>query len=257
MGLKVAIAGAGVVGGSLGKHLFKHGHVDQVGYYDPPIGYSIADVFKEADVCFICVPVPTLDSGDLDKSILREVLSVMATQLQKGVPIYIRSTILPGTCESLSKEFDLNINHMPEFLTERIAELDMERQDHLVVGGHHDFNLLNSLFPSKHFIFVSNREAELCKYVHNCHGALLVNFFNIIHEVCEDIEVSYEKVIKAASNTGYINNHYTRVPGPDGKFGFGGKCFPKDLKAFAHGLPVQSESLKKVMDDNKYYRQKL
>ena len=63
-------------------------------------------------------------------------------------------------------------------------------------------------------------------------GALKVSYFNGIYDICKKLGLSYENVQKGVLLSGYINEPHTQVPGPDGKFGYGGKCFPKDVNAF-------------------------
>ena len=75
-------------------------------------------------------------------------------------------------------------------------------------------------------------EAEITKYAHNVFGALKVTYFNGIFELCKKVEANYRKVQQGILLSGYINPPHTQVPGPDGKLGYGGKCFPKDVNAF-------------------------
>ena len=76
-------------------------------------------------------------------------------------------------------------------------------------------------------------EAELTKYMHNVFGAYKVTYFNACREYCEQMGADWRKVHTGVLLSGYINDTHTYVPGPDGKFGYGGKCFPKDVNAFA------------------------
>ena len=76
-------------------------------------------------------------------------------------------------------------------------------------------------------------EAELTKYMHNVFGAYKVTYFNACREYCEQMGGDWRKVHTGMLLSGYINDTHTYVPGPDGKFGYGGKCFPKDVNAFA------------------------
>ena len=76
-------------------------------------------------------------------------------------------------------------------------------------------------------------EAELTKYMHNVFGAYKVTYFNACREYCEQMGGDWRKVHTGMLLSGYINDTHTYVPGPDGKFGYCGKCFPKDVNAFA------------------------
>ena len=79
---------------------------------------------------------------------------------------------------------------------------------------------------------MSSEEACLAKYAHNVFGCLKVTYFNCIHGLCKQHKLDYNNVLSGILVSGYINDTHTQVPGPDGKFGYGGKCFPKDIEAF-------------------------
>lgn len=154
---------------------------------------------------------------------------------------------------------------MPEFLVERESDKTFKEQG--IISGcdlevTESFNIIDDLlkriFPGKKIILMSNREAELAKYAHNCMGALKVNFFNLIKKYAETITADYSNVLDGVLMSGYINAEHTKVPGPDGKNGFGGACFPKDMFAFikeVKRIGLQSSSLECVMYENAIYRQ--
>ena len=79
---------------------------------------------------------------------------------------------------------------------------------------------------------MSPLEAEITKYAHNVFGAYKVTYFNAVKEYCERMGADWAKVHTGCLLSGYINDTHTYVPGPDGKCGYGGKCFPKDVNAF-------------------------
>ena len=78
---------------------------------------------------------------------------------------------------------------------------------------------------------MTSEEAEMVKYAHNVFGALKVTYFNCIYDLCQKMGMDYERVRKGILGSTYINEVHTQVPGPDGKLGYGGKCFPKDVNA--------------------------
>ena len=109
----------------------------------------------------------------------------------------------------------------------------------MVFTGAHE--LLTKIFVGKKFTVMSPLEAELTKYMHNVFGAYKVTYFNACREYCEQMGGDWRKVHTGMLLSGYINDTHTYVPGPDGKFGYGGKCFPKDVNAFAkmtEGTPL-------------------
>lgn len=96
-----------------------------------------------------------------------------------------------------------------------------------------DVETLKRIFPGKPYVIMSSEEAELAKYAHNVFGALKVTYFNCVYDICTRRGLDYSNVLKGVMSSGYINKVHTAVPGPDGMFGYGGKCFPKDVKAAA------------------------
>lgn len=242
--MKLGIVGLGVVGTSLRNWFFKH-TAFPVFSYDPPKG--LQDNIYDCNVVFMCVPVPTNEDGTQDLIVLKESIELCSPKSL----IFVRSTVLPGTCDRLTKEHGKHIFAMPEFLTERRADSDMETLP-IVVGGNMIF-VANYLFPNKEIISLrTNTEAELAKYTHNCFASVKINFFNMIYEFCKQHDLDYTEVKKAVFATGYISSMHTTVPGPDGERGFGGKCFPKDLKAFSQLLKY--ESLQAIVRENDEFR---
>ena len=142
---------------------------------------------------------------------------------------------------------------MPEVLTERTAILDVSSQPLVVTG---EVELMRAIFPGREIIQMTSLEAEIAKYAHNVFGALKVTYFNGIYSLCSDLGVDYRKVRTAVLSSGYINDPHTAVPGPDGKCGYGGKCFPKDVGAFAHYLGNHPlfNLIEKVPELNRIFR---
>ena len=95
-----------------------------------------------------------------------------------------------------------------------------------------DIEMLKKIFPGKKHIDMTSAEAEMVKYAHNVFGALKVTYFNCIYDICKKEGLDYQKVREGVLGSTYINDVHTQVPGPDGKYGYGGKCFPKDVDAF-------------------------
>lgn len=151
--------------------------------------------------------------------------------LPKGRPIWIRTTILPGTSKKLSDETGRIVYHMPEFLTERTYIEDFRWQPMVFSGAPEHREILKRIFVGKKYVEMTSEEAEMVKYAHNVFGALKVTYFNCIYDLCRRMGMDYASVRKGILGSTYINDVHTMVPGPDGKFGYGGKCFPKDVNA--------------------------
>ncbi|MBQ9789885.1 MAG: UDP-glucose 6-dehydrogenase [Lentisphaeria bacterium] len=220
--ITVGIIGCGFVGGALKRWLDEHNPKVKIVISDPPKGFN--DDLNEADVFFISLHVPTEEDGSQDLSLMESIIKTLPDK-----PIFIRTTILPGTSEQLSRNTNHQVYFMPEFLTERTAYIDFCSQPMVFTA---EQELLQKIFVGKKFIEMSSLEAEITKYAHNVFGALKVTYFNGIYELCNSMEANYRKVQQGLLLSGYINTPHSQVPGPDGKLGYGGKCFPKDVNAF-------------------------
>ncbi len=229
--IKVGIVGCGFVGGALKAWLDENNPDVEVLVSDPPKGMN--DDLSEIDVAFLQIHVPTEDDGTQDLSLMRRLIS----DLPK-VPVFVRTTILPGTSERLSRETGHQVCYMPEFLSERTHIEDFRRQTLVFTGAE---ELLARVFRGKRFVTMTPLEAEVTKYAHNVFGAYKVTYFNALREYCERMGADWTRVHDGCLLSGYINDTHTYVPGPDGRCGYGGKCFPKDVNAFARltaGMPL-------------------
>ena len=218
----VGVVGCGVIGGAL-KAWIEKNTPHKVLVSDPPKGFN--DDLSSCDVIFMSLHIPTEADGSQDMSLYKSIIQT----LPDNTPIFIRTTILPGTSARLAKETGKEVYFMPEFLTERTSVVDFENQD-IIFTAHED--LLKEIFPNKKYQVMTSVEAEITKYVHNVFGALKVTYFNAVYDYCQKMGADYDTVQKGVLLSGYINPTHTFVPGPDGKFGYGGKCFPKDVNAF-------------------------
>ena len=256
--LKIHVIGCGVVGGTLAKWLEENTE-HEITKQDPMLGYY-ESANKETDAVFIAVPVPTEENPEdgQDLSILRKVISFL--QVSDKCEIFIKSTVLPGTCDRLADFFKLKIYSMPEFLTERQADADFKNQDTIITATP-NIDLVNKIFPGKKYaVLMFNKECEMAKYAHNVFGAMKVTYANIIYKLATESGCNYEAIVYGLLQSRLIGSKHWQVPGPDGKLGFGGACFPKDLKAFKSLFDIGSkthmffESIEKinkmVRDDN-------
>ena len=188
---------------------------------------------------FICVPTPAGKDGMPDYSIFESVLNESIEVFPKAIQV-IKSTILPNTLDFVANKDRVVYN--PEFLTEKNALKDLLNADFQIFGGdlsnckkaerfYKDFSLCK--FTRSHF--VSIEIASLIKFSINSFLALKVIFFNQIKEIFTLLnldDVHYDQYIKGVALDKRIGDSHMNVPGHDGRFGFGGACFPKDTEAF-------------------------
>lgn len=202
---------------------------------------------KKPKVIFVCVPTPT---DDTNYSCLTSVLDEIKETNYRGI-VVVKSTILPEYIE------DYDVVYNPEFLSRKTFKKDFVRPPMLIIGGKKSKQLLS--FYKKHSsvktenVFLTDiRTASLLKYTMNCFYSLKITYMNSIFDVANELKIDYKKFKKILSKHPWMGTNHFDVPGPDGKRGFGGPCFPKDVKAFTKKYDI--ELLNKVLDLNQKYR---
>jgi UDPglucose 6-dehydrogenase len=193
---------------------------------------------------FISVPTPMFPNGHCNTEIVESVCSqlndasntVHSCEHFKQV-VVVRSTVPPGTTERLNSSFKcLNIVFNPEFLTEANAIEDFKNQNRIILGGNPEATaevakVYKFAFPRVPVHECDSVCAEMVKYVGNCFLATKVSFANEIYQICNKMGADYDKVSELASLDPRLGKSHWKVPGPDGHFGFGLTCFPKDINA--------------------------
>ena len=234
--MKIGIIGIGMVGGALAK-IF-----DRPILYDPPKGIGNRNEINEADVIFICVPTPYDKKFDL--SIVIESLDI----LEGSKVVVIKSTVLPGTTENLQHEYPQHkFLFNPEFLTEVTADQDMRYPDRQIVGyTKQSYTIaqdIMAMLPLAPFERVMPaKEAEMVKYANNTWFFTKVVWANQLYDVCQAVGVDYEKVKESMAQDKRIGRSHLEI-WHKGYRGVGGKCLPKDAKAFMdyarkYGFPM-------------------
>ena len=147
-----------------------------------------------------------------------------------------------GICKKLftKKHGKLNLVFSPEFLTERSARFDFINQSRIILGGRKRntarvAELFRWRFGDSTTIIETNFEtAEMIKYMNNCFFATKVSFLNEMKLIADKSNVDWDMAIEGFIKDGRIGHSHINVPGPDGRKGFGGSCFPKDVQAMIH-----------------------
>lgn len=185
-----------------------------------------------ADIIFICVPTPYRKKGGFDLSLVEETVSF----IEEGKTIVIKSTVLPGSTDRLQEENPgKKILFSPEFLREATAKKDIFKPKRQIVGFTEKSkdvaqDVLDILPPAPFEMVMPAKEAEMVKYFGNTFLASKVIFANQIYDLCEKLGIDYDLVRKAASADERIGKSHLDVWHADYR-GYGGKCFPKDIKA--------------------------
>ena len=195
--------------------------------------HSLKEVL-ESDIIFVCLPTPMKKDGSQDLSFISDFFN----DTKKG-PIYvIKSTVIPGTTNMLVNKYkNLDIIFSPEFLTERTAKLDILTQTRIILGGNKKLTnkvreIYNIRFKNKTVIQTDSLTAEFIKYMNNTFFASKVSIMNEFYRLANHLGVDWDKALYGFVSDQRIGDSHLNVPGPDGKLGFGGTCFPKDINAF-------------------------
>ena len=206
---------------------------------------TIEETVNKSDFIFLSVPTPSNKDGSMNLDIVEQALQdISEVNERDDNVVLLRSTVVPGTTRKLqSKYTKLNIVFNPEFLTERSAKYDFINQSRIIVGGGegHAFEVgaTADLFRWRFGDSVSMIEtdwetAELIKYMSNCFFTTKISYMNEMYQLANKCEADWEVVLDGFFRDGRVGHSHMNVPGHDGKFGFGGSCFPKDIQAILH-----------------------
>lgn len=228
----LGLVGIGTVGSTLKTWLEENtNHKPRL--YDPHKGYI--DDIANCNLLFVAV---NIENKSFEQNI--EAIEETIQKAKQDAIIVIRSTVVPGTCDRLAEKHKKLVCQMPEFLTERRAQKDFNEHD-VYIGYPKTATVNDEIKISEyiHHVFYGkkrvhmrkNVECELGKYGHNCFGAMKVTYFNIIKDLCDKEGADFESVKDLMFSTGFISKEHTKVPGPDGKLGYSGKCFPPNIES--------------------------
>ena len=233
---------------------------------------TLEELVKKCKIIFLCLPTPMEKDGSCHLGILEETLGKIDDWCDESEfygseqrTIVIKSTIQPGTTENWNKKYRrIDIAFNPEFLTEANSIEDFKNQNRIIIGASRKVgakikSIYSKVFPKVPIIKTSATIAEMIKYFTNCFLAMKVSYANEIYQICEKLDIDYDKVVEYAIRDERIGASHLNVPGPDGDFGFGGHCFPKDLNALIHlaekqGLGLNINVLKATLDTNNKVR---
>ncbi|MFW6415147.1 MAG: UDP-glucose dehydrogenase family protein [Thermodesulfobacteriota bacterium] len=208
---------------------------------------SLADGMQDALFVFICVGTPSKTDGSCDMSYVHEVAASIGRNMQEYKVVVNKSTVPVGTANKVREivagelnnrgsdiEFDVVSN--PEFLKEGNAVSDFMKPDRVIVGT--DNVRTAELFKILYAPFAMSRDklmimgvlsAEMTKYAANCMLATKISFINEIANICEQVGADVSEVRQGIGADHRIGYEFI-YPGP----GYGGSCFPKDVRALIH-----------------------
>ena len=262
--MRVAIIGYGFVGKALEFGIKDNAEIFKV---DPKLGTVISDLVDfKPNICFVCVPTPMNDDGSQDTEALQKVMDDLLLNSISSL-IILKSTVLPNNVKKL-KTLIPNLVLNPEFLRERNANEDFINSKLIVFGGPKESTKLAADFYKNYtkciatnYRFTDLVSAALIKYSINAFLALKVTFFNQLNDVFSESNpsIKWDDFVDIISTDERIGYSHMKVPGIDGKFGYGGPCFPKDcnaLIAYSKDIGKPFELLKKSAEINNKIRKK-
>jgi nucleotide sugar dehydrogenase len=233
----IGIVGNGVVGSAIARTYMEWFRVF-VFDKNPKRRVHDLDTVMACDLIFICLPETALDD------FIKQVIVKDPVRIQDDANLVLKSTVKIGTTSKMQRRYKLrNMVHSPEFLTERCAFVDSQIPSRNVIGGDNNRcrDLLREIYQFRFpgtalFIMNSPEESEAVKLFSNGFFAVKIAFFNEVEKLAECSGWNWQRILNAVLADGRITRSHTRVPGPDGLYGFGGRCLPKDLNYLIEAL---------------------
>ena len=256
--MKIGIIGNGFVGNSIAFG-FSPTHEIRIHDKDPKRTLNTIEEVLECDFIFVAVPTPMNRDGSISLKVVEKALQEISEKNTKNNIIILKSTMVPGSTNNFIKQFPkLNIVFNPEFLTERTAKLDFLTQARIVLGGSKRLTkrvakIFEERFMHTYIIETDTITAEMIKYMNNIFFASKVSIMNEMKMMCDAIGANWKQALAGFAADQRIGDSHLNVPGPDGKMGFGGSCFPKDINAFisyANELGVKVPTIKGAWETN-------
>ena len=199
-----------------------------------------SDNISRSDVIFICVGTPPKKNGQSNLNFIDQATKEISKKIKGYTVVVSKSTVPVGTSRRIerilkkkkpARMFDVVSN--PEFLREGSALEDFTRPDKIVIGCRtfKAEKILKKIYKplNRPYVITNNETAEIIKYANNSFLATKITFINEIADLCENIGAKVETVAKALGLDGRIGPKFLH-PGP----GYGGSCFPKDVKSLIY-----------------------
>ena len=228
---------------------------------------SYDEGLKDADFVFICVGTPEGVDGEADLQYVRSAAETIAKKMDHPLIIVNKSTVPVGTGDWVSEivnetrtdGIDFSVVSCPEFLREGSAIQDFMQPDRTVLGSQDPdaAEAVAQLFLTLRapIVMTDLRTAEMIKYASNAFLATRISFINEIANICEAVGADVTEVAQGMGFDHRIGHYFLRAG-----VGYGGSCFPKDVKALAHiaeNHNVSPRILNSVMTVNDLQRKRI
>jgi UDPglucose 6-dehydrogenase len=228
---------------------------------------DVAGAIKATDVVFIAVGTPPDEDGSADLTHVLAVAEMVGKNMSREIVVVTKSTVPVGTaakvadCVGRFAQFPFHVVSNPEFLKEGNAVDDFMKPDRVVLGVVTDQarTIMAELYApfvrtGKPIIFMDIPSAEMTKYAANAMLATRISFMNDVANLCERVGANIDHVRKGIGSDSRIGPAFL-FPGP----GYGGSCFPKDVKALVktaddNGNPLRILSAVEAVNDDQKHR---
>lgn len=227
---------------------------------------SYAKALEDAQFAFIAVGTPSGVDGEADLQYVRAAVEAIADQVDHPIIIINKSTVPVGTGDWVAdivrrrrSDLQFAVVSNPEFLREGSALSDFMHPDRVVLGSEDRdaANEVAQLYQTLRapMVVTNLRTAEMIKYASNCFLATRISFINEVAVICEDLGADVKEVAQGMGYDKRIGFAFL-----DAGIGWGGSCFPKDVKALAHMAVLHGshpQLLQAVMDINSNARRRV
>jgi UDPglucose 6-dehydrogenase len=222
---------------------------------------QLPEAIGSADVIFIAVGTPPGEDGSADLKYVLQVSDLIGKHMTREIVVVTKSTVPVGSAAKVEKaiareaKFPFHVCSNPEFLKEGAAVEDFMRPDRVVLGTATDFarRVMTEIYApfvrtGKPIMLMDISSAEITKYAANGMLAARISFMNEVANLCDSVGANVDSVRKGIGSDSRIGSSFL-FPGP----GYGGSCFPKDVKALismAAGCGVKLDVLAGVETAN-------
>ena len=220
---------------------------------------NLKTAVENSKVLFLCLPTPQLEDGSADLSRVLSVSEKLAVFINEDKLLVSKSTFPVGTVDKIKQvvrkktKYDVEVVSNPEFLKEGTAIQDSLKPERIIIGTRNKkaIEVLKDLYApfvrtGNPILLMSERSAEMTKYAANAFLATKISFMNELSNLCETVGADIDWVRKGIGSDPRIGNQFLFAG-----VGYGGSCFPKDVKALVRTSQEVNGDLKilKAVDE--------